>query len=317
MEQNLEKAEKMPMVAGPRGLELKDIDAMWRLAQFVAESGFAPKGMEKPASILVAIEMGMELGLPPMQAIQNIAVINGRPSIWGDSAKALVEACGLCVQFDEWFEQEGDENTMKAVCEVRRLARNPVRWEFSVADARRARLWSKEGPWTFYPRRMLQMRARSFAMRDAFPDVLRGIGIVEEIRDIIDITPTVERGVLSPDDFAPAEPESETEPLPGAVVDPETGEVGAAVPPEPKPEAKKAPTPQPSSKTREGRAIHHQRVARFVAEHKVPGAVIDDIMEEKGWPGKVVSFDAMNAEQLFYMERRIKQWLITEQGAKE
>jgi len=127
-----------------------------------------------------------------------------------------------------------------------------------------------------------------------------------------------ERGTLSPDDFAPAEPESETEPLPGAVVDPETGEVGAAVPPEPEPKAKEAPTTQAPAKPK-GQALTaiRDRVARLVSEHKVPGAVVDDIMAEKGWPGKAVSFEAMNAEQLYYMELRIKQWLITEQGAKE
>jgi hypothetical protein len=31
---------------------------------------------------------------------------------------------------------------------------------------------------------MLQMRARAWAIRDAFPDALRGIGVAEEVRDI-------------------------------------------------------------------------------------------------------------------------------------
>jgi hypothetical protein len=50
-------------------------------------------------------------------------------------------------------------------------------------DAKRAGLWTKAGPWQTYPRRMLQMRARSFALRDAFPDVLKGLISVKEALD--------------------------------------------------------------------------------------------------------------------------------------
>ncbi len=53
-------------------------------------------------------------------------------------------------------------------------------------DAKRAGLWGKGGPWTAYPKRMLQMRARGFALRDAFPDVLKGMISVEEAQDYPD-----------------------------------------------------------------------------------------------------------------------------------
>src|SRR3546814_15538068 len=48
----------------------------------------------------------------------------------------------------------------------------------------------KQGPWSQYPQRMRQMRARAWAMRDGFADVLKGIGIAEEVRDF----PVVEGG---------------------------------------------------------------------------------------------------------------------------
>ena len=59
-----------------------------------------------------------------------------------------------------------------------------------MADAKRAGLWGKSGPWTQYPDRMLLFRARGFALRDAFGDYLRGLRTVEEQGDIIDVTPT-------------------------------------------------------------------------------------------------------------------------------
>tara|TARA_R110002020_G_scaffold37892_1_gene114463 strand:- start:30 stop:494 length:465 start_codon:yes stop_codon:yes gene_type:complete len=50
--------------------------------------------------------------------------------------------------------------------------------------AKKAKLWGKPGPWTQYPARMLQVRARAMALRDQFADVLSGIHIGEEVRDI-------------------------------------------------------------------------------------------------------------------------------------
>ena len=177
-----------PVPVGQGGVQIQSLEGLWRFANYVAASGFAPKGMERPESCLIAIEMGLEVGLKPMQAIQNIAVINGRPSVWGDAAKALVEASGLCADFAEWFEGTEGKDDFKAVCEVKRYGRTrPVRWEFSIADAKRAGLWAKAGPWTQYPKRMLQMRARGFAVRDGFADVIRGLVLAEEAQDYIDV----------------------------------------------------------------------------------------------------------------------------------
>ena len=41
----------------------------------------------------------------------------------------------------------------------------------------------KQGPWTQYPKRMRQMRARAFALRDVFADILKGMPIAEELQD--------------------------------------------------------------------------------------------------------------------------------------
>lgn len=77
-----------------------------------------------------------------------------------------------------------DDRT-RAICTVWRKGQaEPTTRTFSIADAKRAKLWGKPGPWTEYPARMLQMRARSFALRDAFPDVLKGLRTVEELQDI-------------------------------------------------------------------------------------------------------------------------------------
>jgi hypothetical protein len=157
-------------------------------ATTVANSGMAPKGYAgKPDDVLVAMVMGAELGLKPLQALQNIAVINGRPSLWGDALLALVISHRECVDVREEFEYGSEPGSIvAAVCTVMRRGREPIVRRFSVADAKVANLWTKAGPWKEYPTRMLSMRARGFACRDAFPDALRGIVTVEESRDMPD-----------------------------------------------------------------------------------------------------------------------------------
>lgn len=149
----------------------------------LSKSSMVPKQYQgKPEDILVAVQWGYELGLAPMQTLQNVAVINGRPSVYGDAALALVQSSPVCEDVEESMEGEGTENPV-AVCIAKRKGRKPVTARFSVADAKRAGLWGKQGPWTQYPKRMLQMRARGFALRDAFPDVLKGLITAEEAQD--------------------------------------------------------------------------------------------------------------------------------------
>lgn len=168
----------------------RDYDGYWRLATGLFKSGWCPKDYQRAEQVFVALQMGAEVGLMPMQAVQNICVINGRPSLWGDAVLALVSASGLLLDFDERFE-EGQGDDFAAVCEARRDGRSkPIIRRFSVADAQKAGLWDTN-VWAKYPKRMLQMRARSWALRDGFPDVLKGLRVAEEERDYA-LSPMIE-----------------------------------------------------------------------------------------------------------------------------
>lgn len=156
----------------------------FKLSQAIAASGMAPKAYGADENkIMVGIIAGMEVGLTPFAALQSIAVIGNNPAIWGDGALALVQASGL---LDD-MEETDDGNT--ATCRlVRRGRTTPIVRSFSTEDAKKAGLSGKSGPWTQYPARMRQMRARGFALRDGFSDVLKGLRIAEEVRDYGDIS---------------------------------------------------------------------------------------------------------------------------------
>ncbi|OBU55088.1 hypothetical protein [Stenotrophomonas maltophilia] len=148
-------------------------------ADILADSDMVPKDFKgKPGNCLIAMQWGAELGLKPLQALQNIAIINGRPALWGDAVIALVRNSPLC----EYVTESDDGGT--AVCRVKRRGESEEVRTFSTEDAKVANLLGKAGPWTQYPKRMRQMRARAFALRDVFPDVLRGMPIAEEVMDI-------------------------------------------------------------------------------------------------------------------------------------
>lgn len=149
------------------------------MAGVLCKSSLIPKDFQGNAgNVLVAIQWGMELGLAPMQALQSIAVINGRPSLWGDAVIALCKAHPVC----EWV-REYEEDGVAVCVTQRRGDPEPVERRFSMDDAKRAGLLGKAGPWTQYPRRMMQMRARSWCLRDAYPDLLRGMAVAEEQQD--------------------------------------------------------------------------------------------------------------------------------------
>ena len=185
-------ASRAPINFGNQGVQLASLEDAYRFANAIVASGFAPRGMEKPEAVLVAIQLGAELGLTPMAALQNTAVINGRPAIYGDAALALVRASGLLTSYKE--EEIGEPNTDAHGYRVTATRGDASTVEtFTVADAKRAKLWAKAGPWTDYPKRMLRFRARGYVLRDLFGDVLKGLRTVEEARDIpsepVNVTP--------------------------------------------------------------------------------------------------------------------------------
>ena len=202
-----------------------DVDQAIRISEMFAKSDLVPDSYKnKPANIFLAVSAGASLGLAPFQAMQNIAVINGKPSVWGDALLAMVRNDKRCLSVKESIEGEG--KNMKATCVVSRLAPNGetelISSSFSMGQAQSANLLNRP-PWKSYPDRMLQMRARGFALRDAFADVIGGLITSEEAEDYpiaknavqeLGNTSTIDKGARSVEDIvtqltSPEEPKKE------------------------------------------------------------------------------------------------------------
>lgn len=203
------------------------------VAAVLAKSELVPKDfVGKPANILLAIMSGSEIGLSPAQSLQSIAVINGRPSIWGDASIGLVEASGLCEGWSDSF----DPATNTASFTITRKGRGPITRTFSEADAKAANLLGKPGPWQQYKKRMLFNRARAWALRDCFADVLKGLRIVEEEQDVNPINVTPPATVAAPKRKSETVPAVPVEVVPEPVTAQEEAAQGQAFIPGTEPE---------------------------------------------------------------------------------
>ena len=206
-EDKKEETKQVVLIDKGFSLEPKNLNEAMQYAELIAKSNLVPTDFRgKAGDILIAVQMGMEVGLKPLQALQNIAVINGRPTLWGDAVLAIVRASGTL----EFFEESWDEKAQAATCKAKRKGdTNHTIRTFSMVDAATAGLAKKAGTWTNYPKRMCQMRARAFALRDGWADVLRGFSVAEEVLDY-DVVPAAPNGDGSPENpYAPKKVEAE------------------------------------------------------------------------------------------------------------
>ena len=169
-----------------RALLPQNLDEAIKFAEFYSRSGMIPADYQgKPANVLVAINWGLEVGISPLSALKYISLVNGRPAIWGDGLLAICQNHPQYLGIEETSEGEGQD--YKATCVVKRENKNGDINEtiqiYSYAKAQRAGLLTRQ-TWKQYPERMMQLRARGFALRDAFADAVAGIITAEEAQDM-------------------------------------------------------------------------------------------------------------------------------------
>jgi hypothetical protein len=222
-----DQSSKVPVTTGGaiKSFVPQSLDEAWRLAKAFHAGGIAPSSFRGPEGVLVAIIAGAAVGMDPIAAMSGIYIVNGRPQLFGDALLAVVRRSGKMTKFREWMEGSGE--TLTAWCELERDGGETLTRSFSWAQAKRANLAGKGGPWTQYPARMLTMRARNFALRDLFADVLSGLS--NDMPEPADVGSITAHGDEAPPDPTMSSPEDvidveveEMPPDPGTPVDAES-----------------------------------------------------------------------------------------------
>ncbi|MBU2645618.1 recombinase RecT [bacterium] len=174
----------------------------WEMAVKISSSNLVPKNyIGNPANTFLAIQTGRALGLNEFQSVQHLYTINGKTGVYGDMMLALakkdpkyldvietqgplVDAGGKHGKLPDW-----------AKCVAKCKGQADREYTFTLDMARKNKNFNNEyTPWmTGNAARMMQFRARSFALRDAFPDTLAGVYDEYEIQEVRDITEEVNR----------------------------------------------------------------------------------------------------------------------------
>jgi hypothetical protein len=190
------RAERRALVewGGEGGVQIANLDQAVTFAQTLIDQGAAPKGATA-GGIIASVQHGAEIrtparpnGIGPMQSIQLIPSINGRPYIMGDLAKALIVESDVLepgTMLEEWMTGEPLQPEWTAHCKSHRKGDpKPVEHTFSWADAKRAGLSGKSGPWKDYPQRQMRYRALGFHARDQYGGLMLGLHTYEEGLDM-------------------------------------------------------------------------------------------------------------------------------------
>lgn len=147
----------------------------------LVEGGFIPKGCSKEEAF-ARVVAGASMGMKPIQAINGIAMINGKPTLHSDSIPCTVMASGLVNGMKYKFTGEGE--TLACTFYVRRKGIEEYQeWTYSMEDAKKAGLLSNP-VWQKHTKKMLFNRARTWCFRNTFPDVIGNVYTPEEIEDV-------------------------------------------------------------------------------------------------------------------------------------
>lgn len=153
---------------------LTPAEVSWKTAQRVSNTPFVPTAFRgKPEAVFAAILFGEELGIGPMQSLNSIHVIEGKPSMSPELMRALVARAGHRIDVKE---ASNDRVTLWGKrCDNDSEA--TVTW--TMDDAKQAGLAGR-GAWKTYPRAMLLARATSELCRMVFADVVAGLSYTDE-----------------------------------------------------------------------------------------------------------------------------------------
>lgn len=192
------------------------VDEIQKQASIIAQSGVVPKAfmdgsVVNKALVGMVIMKGLEVGFAPLTALEWIMEVNGRLTVWGDGAMAILQGKQLVEDFKAfwcWTEKENDKavekqvplkpfpfrglppekwpNDLSCLVKIKRVGGQWWEGDFSIEQAKTAHLWrnASKKPWMEYPDRMLFNRARAYVVRDGFSDALNGLLIREELEDI-------------------------------------------------------------------------------------------------------------------------------------
>lgn len=169
--------------------------AMVIAADTFIKSSAIPNGIKNAPQAIMVMQAGYEMGLQPVEALNSFAIINGKLSLYGETAISQVIKHGHKVEFI-------DCDATKATCRITRKddARS-MQNTFTMDMAVKRGLANKE-PYQKWPENMMKFKAFHMTAKFIVPEVFHGVPLVEEVQELepsgIVITGTPDKTIKPP-----------------------------------------------------------------------------------------------------------------------
>jgi hypothetical protein len=169
----------------------ESFELMQRVAGAFSSSDLVPEAFKgKIGNCVIGVELAQRIGASPLMVMQNLNVIHGRPAF---SSKFIISAINTCGKFSPLrFRMEGDGDKRSCVAYASELATGEILEgpQVSIEIAKAEGWFNRNGSkWKTMPELMLRYRAASFFGNLYAPEILMGMQTVEEVQDVIDVTP--------------------------------------------------------------------------------------------------------------------------------
>lgn len=210
-----------------------DVQQMFRLAKFLADSNLVPRDLQRrPNDVLVVLLKGHDLGLTPMQSISGINVIDGKAEVGATMMVSMILKSPFCEFWEPIF---AECDATRATYETkRRGARGVSRFVYTIDDAKAAGLLDRgknpsRSPWQTQRPTMLRRRCQSSLAREIYPDICAGLYDHDELRELREL----ELGIIRAEITAQRDASSNVVPdwMAGGIIPAEGVEVATASPP--------------------------------------------------------------------------------------
>jgi len=184
-----QQAQPVAPVSGNIWGSMEAMKVAYNMAKVLSTSTLVPKDQYQgnPANCLIALEMAQRTGFSPLHVMQNLYIIQGKPSWSGQFCAAAINACGKFSPLEYVQLLEDDGTTKGYYAQATRLATgklcvaSPVTWDMVKKEG-----WDKKSgsKWLSMPDLMFHYRAAAFFVREFCPEVLCGLQTAEEVQDV-------------------------------------------------------------------------------------------------------------------------------------
>ena len=195
LEVQAEQPEEEALVASSQsaiskgfGTDITAIKAAYKIANILSKSSLVPQAYKNnPVDCMIAMEMASRTNFPLLMVMQNLYIIQGKPSWSGQFCTSVVNASGRFspLEFIQLVDDNGKVDGY--FCRATRVSDgkicegSPVTWSMVKGEGWDSKSGSK---WKTMPDLMFHYRAAAFFVREHCPDLLCGLQTSEEVQDV-------------------------------------------------------------------------------------------------------------------------------------